>query len=171
MPWKKLLWISWIFFLNQINNCLTPTLSHRRGRNTNTDMKINRRHREGAEVSTDSLSDIMFFLLIFFLILSTLVNPSVIKINLPSSKANQQIDTKPIALVVTKDLQYYLNNKPVDAMNLESELVAAMSQMKEPTVILKVDNSLTVQDLVNVMQIGAKLKVKMVLGTKPPNAG
>lgn len=133
-------------------------------------MKINRQHREGAEVSTDSLSDIMFFLLIFFLILSTLVNPSVIKINLPSSKANQQIDTKPIALVVTKDLQYFLNNKPVDVMNLESELVTAMSQMKDPTVILRVDNALTVQDLVNVMQIGAKLKVKMVLGTKPPNA-
>ena len=56
-------------------------------------------------------------------------------------------------------------------MDLEHELVVAMSQMKEPTIILKVDNSLTVQDLVNVMQIGAKLKVKMVLGTKPPNAG
>ncbi|HEY4800397.1 MAG TPA: biopolymer transporter ExbD, partial [Bacteroidia bacterium] len=122
-------------------------------------MKIRRRHKEGAEVSTDSLSDIMFFLLIFFLILSTLVNPSVIKINLPSSKANLQFDTKPIELVVTKDLQYYLNNKLVDVVNLEKELVAAMSQMKEPTVILKVDNSLTVQDLVNVMQIGAKLKV------------
>jgi biopolymer transport protein ExbD len=134
-------------------------------------MKINRRHREGAEVSTDSLSDIMFFLLIFFLILSTLVNPSVIKVNLPSSKSNQTFDTKPIALVVTKNLEYYVNNKLVDGMNLESELVAAMSLMKEPTIILKVDNSLTVQDLVNVMQIGAKLKVKMVLGTKPPNAG
>ena len=134
-------------------------------------MKIKRRHREGAEVSTDSLSDIMFFLLIFFLILSTLANPSVIKVNLPSSKNNVVFDTKPIALVVTKDMEYYVNNKPVDAMNLESELVAAMSLVKEPTVILKVDNSLTVQDLVNVMQIGAKLKVKMVLGTKPPNAG
>ena len=134
-------------------------------------MKIRRRHREGTEVSTDSLNDIMFFLLIFFLIVSTLANPSVIKINLPNSKANQTIETKPIALVVTKDLQYYLNNNQVDVMNLESELVAAMSQMKEPTVILKVDNALTVQDLVNVMQIGAKLKVKMVLGTKPPNAG
>lgn len=133
-------------------------------------MKIRRRHREGAEVSTDSLNDIMFFLLIFFLILSTLVNPSVIKINLPSSKANQQIDTKPIALVVTKDLQYFLNNRPVDVMNLEAELIEAMKEVKEPTVILKVDNSLTVQDLVNVMQIGAKLKVKMVLGTRPPNA-
>ena len=133
-------------------------------------MKIKRRHKEGAEVSTDSLSDIMFFLLIFFLILSTLVNPSVIKINLPSSKANQQIDTKPIALVVTKDLQYYLNNKLVEPVDLERELVAAISLMKEPTVILKVDNALTVQDLVNVMQMGAKLKVKMVLGTKPPNA-
>ncbi|MBI4930061.1 MAG: biopolymer transporter ExbD [Bacteroidetes bacterium] len=134
-------------------------------------MKIRRRHREGTEVSTDSLNDIMFFLLIFFLIVSTLANPSVIKINLPNSKANQTIETKPIALVVTKDLQYYLNNKQVDVMNLESELVAAISLMKEPTVILKVDNGLTVQDLVNVMQIGAKLKVKMVLGTKPPNAG
>jgi len=134
-------------------------------------MKIKRRHKEGTEVSTDSLNDIMFFLLIFFLIVSTLANPSVIKINLPNSKANQTIETKPIALVVTKDLQYYLNNKQVDVMNLESELVAAISQMKEPTVILKVDNGLTVQDLVNVMQIGAKLKVKMVLGTKPPNAG
>ncbi len=133
-------------------------------------MKIARRHREGAEVSTDSLSDIMFFLLIFFLILSTLVNPSVIKINLPSSKNNQQIDAKPIALVMTKDFQYFINNKPVDAMNLEAELLAAISQVKEPTVILKVDNALTVQDLVNVMQLGAKLKVKMVLGTKPPNA-
>jgi biopolymer transport protein ExbD len=132
-------------------------------------MKINRRHREGAEVSTDSLSDIMFFLLIFFLILSTLVNPSVIKINLPSSKANQQIQTKPIALVMTKERLYYLNNKLVDAMNLESELVNAMNLVKDPTVILKVDNSLTVQDLVDVMQIGAKLKVKMVLGTRPPN--
>ena len=112
----------------------------------------------------------MFLLiLIFFLILSTLVNPSVIKVNLPSSKANQQIHTKPIALVMTKDRQYYLNNKLVDAMNLESELVTAMNQVKDPTVILKVDNSLTVQDLVDVMQIGAKLKVKMVLGTKPPN--
>lgn len=122
-------------------------------------------------MSTDSLSDIMFFLLIFFLILSTLVNPSVIKVNLPSSRNNQQIETKPIALVVTKDLHYYLNNKPVDPIDLETELMAAISLMKEPTVILKVDNALTVQDLVNVMQIGAKLKVKMVLGTKPPNAG
>lgn len=134
-------------------------------------MKIRRRHREGTEVSTDSLNDIMFFLLIFFLIVSTLANPSVIKINLPNSKANQTIETKPIALVVTKDLQYYLNNKQVDVMNLEGELISAIKEMKEPTVILKVDNGLTVQDLVNVMQIGAKLKVKMVLGTKPPNAG
>ena len=133
-------------------------------------MKIRRRHREGTEVSTDSLNDIMFFLLIFFLIVSTLANPSVIKINLPNSKANQTIETKPIALVVTRDLQYFINNKAVDVINLEAELISAVKEMKEPTVVLKVDNGLTVQDLVNVMQIGAKLKVKMVLGTKPPNA-
>ena len=112
----------------------------------------------------------MFFLLIFFLILSTLANPSVIKVNLPNSKPNVEVPTKPIPLVVTKDLQYYVNNKLVDAMDLEREIVAAMSNEKEPTIVLQLDQSLTVQDMVNVMQIGAKLKVKMVIGTKPANA-
>lgn len=129
-----------------------------------------RRHREGAEVSTESLNDIMFFLLLFFLILSTLVNPNVIKVNLPSSKNNQQVETKPVPLTVTKEHQYYINNKLVELGNLETEISAAVKEMKEPSIILHFDNTLSVQDLVDVMQIGAKLKVKMVLGTKAPNA-
>jgi biopolymer transport protein ExbD len=133
-------------------------------------MNLRRRHKEGAEVSTESLNDIMFFLLLFFLILSTLVNPSVIKVNLPSSKNTQQIDMKPIPLVVTKERNYFLNNQPVELSNLETAIQAAVAPMKEPSIILQIDNTLSVQDLVDVMQIGAKLKVKMVLGTKPPNA-
>ncbi len=140
-------------------------------------MKIRRRHREGTEVSTDSLNDIMFFLLIFFLIVSTLANPSVIKVNLPNSKANHEMETKPIDLSVRRnpnnpvEIEYYINKDKVDIINIENILISEISKIKEPTVVLKVDNTLTVQDLVNVMQIGAKLKVKMVLGTKPPNAG
>ena len=60
-------------------------------------------HRE-AEVSTDSLSDIMFFLMLFFLILSTMVSPNAMKVNLPSSTTKRQIESKdPIHLAVTKD--------------------------------------------------------------------
>jgi len=129
-----------------------------------------RRHKEGAEVSTESLNDIMFFLLLFFLILSTLVNPSVIKVNLPTSKDNVVIKTKPVPLTVTKDHQYYLNNQLIELGNLETAIQNSVKEMKEPSIILHFDNTLSVQDLVDVMQIGAKLKVKMVLGTKAPNA-
>jgi len=131
-------------------------------------MKLKRRHRE-MEVSTESLNDIMFFLLLFFLIISTLVNPSVIKLNLPNSKSSQQVDMNPVTIDVTKDLQYYLNNKPVQFSNLEQEISVALQSKSTPTVILRFDNSLTVQDLVDLLQIGDRLKIKMVLATKPPN--
>lgn len=133
-------------------------------------MNLKRRHKESAEVSTESLNDIMFFLLLFFLILSTLVNPSVIKVNLPTSKPAGSVETKPVPLVVTRDRKMYLNNQPVELSNLEAAITAAVIRMKEPAIILQFDNTLSIQDLVDVMQIGAKLKVKMVLGTKPPNA-
>jgi biopolymer transport protein ExbD len=133
-------------------------------------MNFRRKHKESAEVSTESLNDIMFFLLLFFLILSTLVNPSVIKVNLPSAKSDQQINTNPIPLAITADRKYYLNNKEVQLPDLESAILAVTKDMKEPALMLQFDNKLTVQDIVDIMQIGARLKVKMVLSTKQPNA-
>ncbi|MEW6470381.1 MAG: biopolymer transporter ExbD [Bacteroidota bacterium] len=129
-----------------------------------------RRNRESAEVSTESLNDIMFFLLLFFLILSTLVNPSVIKVNLPTSKTDQVMEMKPVPLTVTKDHQYYIYNRLVQLGDLEAAILDAVKDMKEPALILHFDYSLTAQDIVDVLQIGAKLKVKMSIGTKPPNA-
>ena len=140
-------------------------------------MKIRRRHREGTELSADSLNDIMFFLLIFFLIISTLASPSAIKVNLPNSKNNAQVPMKPVELFAVRNpaapsqIDYYINKTKVDIINIESVLTNTITQVKDPTVILKFDNTLSVQDMVNVLQIGAKLNVKMVIGTKPPNAG
>lgn len=133
-------------------------------------MIINRRRKETAEVSTESLNDIMFFLLLFFLILSTLVNPSVIKVNLPTSQNNTVTPIKPIPLDITADRKFYLNNKEVQLNDLETAITDEVKNIKEPSLILRFDNTLTVQDIVDIMQIGAKLKVKMVLGTRPPNA-
>jgi biopolymer transport protein ExbD len=133
-------------------------------------MNLRRRHKESAEVSTESLNDIMFFLLLFFLILSTLVNPSVIKVNLPSAEQHQSIDIKPIPLAITADRKYYLNNHEVQLADLESAILNETKGIKEPALLLQFDSKLTVQDIVDIMQIGAKLKVKMVLSTKQPNA-
>ncbi|HEY4786670.1 MAG TPA: biopolymer transporter ExbD [Bacteroidales bacterium] len=132
-------------------------------------MNLRTKNKFRAEVSSSSLSDIMFFLMLFFLIMSTMVSPSVIKLTLPKAQHNQTVRKTEIAISITKDLKYYINNKEVDFANLENELVTELQKLKEPTVVIRVDNSIPVQDLVNVLQVGNKLKVKMILATKSPN--
>jgi biopolymer transport protein ExbD len=129
-------------------------------------MRLRRRSTYSAEVYTGSLNDIMFFLLLFFLIISTLVNPSVIKLMLPKATTSQAITKQQVSLSVTADKLYYINNNPVTFENLEAGLKEAVLNIAEPTVILRFDNVLTVQDLVDVLQVGNRLGIKMVLATK-----
>lgn len=132
-------------------------------------MKLKRRHREGAEVSTESLNDIMFFLLLFFLIISTLANPSVLKLTLPSSKPGEVMQKQQITIEVDANHQYVINKTPIAFSDLESAIKIQMDKLQTPTVVLKFDNSLSIQDLADVMQIGYSLGAKMVLATKPTN--
>lgn len=132
-------------------------------------MNLKRKNRVVAEVMTSSMNDIMFFLMLFFLIMSTLLNPNVIKLTLPKAQHNQVIHRKEISLSITKDLQYFIDNKAVAYDDLENQLVTKINLSDDATVILRCDNSLTVQDLVDVLQIGNKLKVKMILATKSPS--
>lgn len=129
-------------------------------------MKLKRRHREGAEVSTESLNDIMFFLLLFFLIISTLANPSVLKLTLPNSKNAVQMAKQQVTIEVDANHEYMVNKTHIEFADLEDALKIALAKATEPTVVLKMDNSLSIQDLADVMQIGYKLGVKMVLATK-----
>ena len=133
-------------------------------------MNIKRRHKEGAEVSTESLNDIMFFLLLFFLIISTLANPNIIKLTLPSSQHSSQLQKQKVVVEVTAEKKYYINKveTPFDAM--EGSIKSLTANMEEPTIILRLDKSLTMQDLADIMQIGGKLNVKMVLATQRPSA-
>ena len=129
-------------------------------------MNIRGRRREGAELSVESLNDIMFFLLLFFLIVSTLANPNVIKLLLPSSKQNEQTSTKPISISVTADKRYYIEKEEVPYNQLETKLKQYLKKVPELTCVIRIDQGLTVQDLVGVLQIGVNLKVKMVLATE-----
>jgi biopolymer transport protein ExbD len=124
------------------------------------------KHRFAAEVGASSMSDIMFFLMLFFLIVSTLVNPSVIKLLLPRASSVQTMSKQQFTVDISKDKEIYLNNKPIAFENLESQLRILLSGVTEATVVLRVDNSLTVQDLVDVLEIGNKLKVRMVMAAK-----
>lgn len=129
-------------------------------------MNLRRKQQEDAELSTESLNDIMFFLLLFFLIISTMANPNVIKLMLPKSANNEQLQKQQVNLGVTKDKQYSINKVPVPFDQLESAIAQAINGLDQPTVVLNFDRELSVQDLVDVMQIGTKIKVKMVLATQ-----
>ena len=133
-------------------------------------MNLRSKDKFRAEVSTSSLSDIMFFLMLFFLITSTLISPSVIKLTLPNSKYHQTVRKTEVSISITKDLKFFVNNDPVNFENLEKKLNTQVKDIANTTVVIRCDNTVPVQQLVNVLQIGNKLKIKMILATKAPNA-
>ena len=135
-------------------------------------MNLSRRHRATSHVETGSMNDIMFFLMLFFLIVSTMVNPNVIKLLLPSAKSSKQVMKQPITVSINAAGEYFVNKKPVDAATLEPELRAliASAGLDQPTVVLRVDASLNVQKLVDVLEMGNRLKIRMVMATQAQQA-
>ncbi|WP_108820938.1 biopolymer transporter ExbD [Dysgonomonas sp. Marseille-P4361] len=136
-------------------------------------MKIQRRKMRTAEVYTASLNDIMFFLLLFFLIISTMVTPAAIRVLLPNATTAENVVTKKnINLIITQDLRYYIDDKELAKEEIEpmlADILAKKSENEEMNVLLQADRSLTIQDLVDVIDIGNRLHVKMVLFTQKPN--
>lgn len=128
-------------------------------------MIIKRKRLFKAEVSTSSLNDIMFFLLLFFLIVSSLANPNVIKLLLPNSKSAQNLSKQQISISVTKDKKYYIDSHQVNFDEIEPLLKSRISNLQEPTIILRLEYTLTVQDLADLLEIGTRLNVKMVMAT------
>ncbi|NHM08183.1 biopolymer transporter ExbD [Flavobacterium sp. CYK-4] len=128
---------------------------------------IKRNKRFHAEVATSSLSDIMFFLLLFFLIISTLANPNVIRMTLPKSKTNEKTNKQLITLSVTEEKRFFVDKQEVAFEELETTLLSKMDPAKEQTVVVRIPFNMQVQDLVDVLQIGVKNKLKFVIATSP----
>lgn len=118
------------------------------------------------EEAMAAMNDIMFFLMLFFLIISTMANPNVIKVLLPKADNSNTIARQPTSITVTDDLKYYLNTVEVSKEELGPALQNAVAHNAEdPTVIVRVEKNVIMQDLVDVLSIGVKLKLKMVLST------
>lgn len=129
-------------------------------------MQLKRRREFHDEDAMSAMNDIMFFLMLFFLIISTMANQNIIKLLLPKAETTEQLAKQPITLSVTDQLKYYINSTEVPILELETALQSAMANNTDNTVVLRVAKNLSVQDLVDVMQIGARLKLKMVLSTE-----
>jgi biopolymer transport protein ExbD len=129
-------------------------------------MAIKRKNRFHAEVATSALSDIMFFLLLFFLIISTLANPNVIKVPLPKSDANEKTQKAHITLTVTEEKKYFVDKKEVAFNEIEGLLLTETQKIGDKTVIVRIPFDLKVQDLVDLLQIGMKNDLKVIIATE-----
>ena len=129
-------------------------------------MNIRGRNKVTPEFNMSSMTDIVFLLLIFFMIASTLVSTSAIDILLPKASGKTE-NKKSVAVSIKKDLTYYIDQKRVGESILESELIAALASEEKPTVILRAEKSVPVENVVKVMDIANRNKFKVILAVKP----
>lgn len=134
-------------------------------------MALKRQIKISSEFSMSSMSDLVFLLLIFFMITSTLIAPNALKLLLPQSN-NQTMATKPITTVsITKDLQYAVEGQYIDFTILESAIVnkvgPASGYPEPPTISLHVDKSVAMEHVVKVMNIAKDHQYRLILATAP----
>ncbi len=129
-------------------------------------MAIRTRNKVSSAFSMSSMTDIIFLLNIFFLVTSTLVHPTALKLQLPVS--NQQTAAKPLTTVsITSDLQYYVENQRVSLDNLEQVLQQKIGNNKDIYISLHVDQSVPIEHVVKVMNIAKNNEYKLILATRP----
>ncbi len=128
-------------------------------------MNLRRRHKHNAEVYVHSLSDILFFLLFFFLLASILANPNVIKLPLP--KANSNTTSKQTVVVSIKaDNTYFVATTQVNADQLADAIKPYLGDQLDPSIVINAEKSVPIENVVFVLKIARDLKVKAVLATE-----
>lgn len=113
-----------------------------------------------------SMTDIVFLLLIFFMIASTLVTTNAIDILLPKASGKTE-NKKSISVSIKKDLSFYIDQKEVALETLESELIKSLKNETTPALVLRAEKSVPVDYVVKVMDIANRNKFKIILAVNP----
>ncbi|MFL2572830.1 MAG: ExbD/TolR family protein [Flavobacteriales bacterium] len=129
-------------------------------------MALKSRNKVSPNFNMSSMTDIVFLLLIFFMLTSTLVSPNALKLLLPNSKA-KTLEKQTISISINKELDFYINENQVIESNLENELKSILANQEEPAIILHADKTVDIEHVVKVMDIAYRNKYKIVLATKP----
>ena len=135
-------------------------------------MAFKRTTKVNSEMSMSSMTDLVFLLLIFFLVTSTLVNPNALKLLLP--KSTGQVTAKPTVSVSIKDwggemYTYHINGDetPTQFSDLEDELVSLLQSEEDLTFSIYSDESVPIKEVVSIMNIAKRNHYKVILATQP----
>lgn len=128
-------------------------------------MGLQSKHKVDAAFSMSSMTDIIFLLLIFFMLTSSFITPSGLPVNLPSSETSD-IVMQEVTVTVTKDLKFSVNDKVVSRDQIKTEL-AALLKDKKGQVVLHIDKQVPVEYLVEIGGIAANLEANVSIATQP----
>ncbi len=128
-------------------------------------MNLNSKHKVSAGFSMSSMTDVVFLLLIFFMLTASFITPSGLPVNLPKSK-NSNIVIQKVSVTITRDLKYYVDDKPIKLGQLEGVLRNAF-EGKEGVVVLHCDKDVPVEELVAVASVATGLEARVSIATKP----
>ncbi|MFD1096869.1 ExbD/TolR family protein [Salegentibacter chungangensis] len=129
-------------------------------------MNLRGRNKISPEFSMSSMTDIVFLLLIFFMLTSPVITPEALDLILPKAKG-KTTNKQTISVSITKDLQVYINKDRVSNSALESTLKERLAGEENPTIILRAEEGVPIEKAVNVMDIANRNKYKIVLAVKP----
>ena len=127
-------------------------------------MALKSRNKVSPNFNMSSMTDIVFLLLIFFMLTSTLVSPNALKLLLPNSKA-KTLEKQTISISITKDIEFFINENKVASNLIEEKIIFAMQNSEDPAIILHADKTVDIEHVVKIMDIAYRNKYKIVLAT------
>ena len=129
-------------------------------------MNLRGRNKVSAEFNMSSMTDIVFLLLIFFMLTSTMVTTNALDLVLPKAKGKTD-SNKNISVSIDKELQFFIDKEPVSESELESKLLGLFSSDKEKAIVLRAEEGVPIEKAVNVLDIANRNQIKVVLAVRP----
>lgn len=131
-------------------------------------MAITSRHKRNIHFAMSGMTDIVFLLLIFFMIASTLIVPGAMNVDLPHSN-NQTVANPDVNVSITSNLEYFIDGEQVSSAELENQLntVLAEKAISNPTIRLNADENLAWDQIMQFIEIAKRNRYKVILGTRP----
>jgi len=127
-------------------------------------MKLKGRNKISPEFSMASMTDIVFLLLIFFML--TANSPNALDLLLPKAKG-KSTNTQNVSVTINKNLEYFVNNERINGDYIEIELKKALKGKDKPTIILRAEESVAIKEAVRVMDIANRNNYKVILAVRP----
>jgi biopolymer transport protein ExbD len=129
-------------------------------------MKLRGRNKINPNFNMSSMTDIVFLLLIFFMLTSTLVTVNALDIILPKAQGKTE-NKNSTAVSITKKLDFYIDKKKVKEGELEQYLVDNLRNHENPTIVLRAEEGVPIEKAVKILDIANRNKIKVILAVRP----